>query len=220
MATKCDVADLSQALQHYEMQLPDDQIGKLSSYAELLWEWNEKLNLTRHTDVDKFVSRDVWDCWHLAKCLEQGEEVLDVGSGGGVPGLVLSILRPDLVVTVCDTVSKKARVLESMVNQLGLPVLVYDARAESLVDDLGFDSLVARAVGPLWKICRWFEDSWPMFGRLLTIKGPNWVNERGEARHKGLLQGVSLRKLTSYPMIGTESESVILQLSAEREESG
>ena len=83
-----------------------------SDIAQLLWEWNEKINLTRHTDYEKFVGRDLVDSLAFAEFLEQGEKVLDVGSGGGVPGVVLAIVRPDLKISLSDSVGKKAKVLE------------------------------------------------------------------------------------------------------------
>jgi 16S rRNA (guanine527-N7)-methyltransferase len=81
---------------------------------------------------------------------------------------------------------------------------------------LRFDTLVARAVGPLWKMCKWFRPHWHSIGCLLATKGPNWTLERSEARAKGLLDRVELRSVASYPMPGTHSESVILRLRAQR----
>ena len=71
----------------------------------------------------------------------------------------------------------------------------------------------ARGVGGrLAKLLRWFRPHWNALDRLLVLKGPAWVEERGEARHAGLLRDLALRKLTSYPLPGTESESVLLQI--------
>ena len=207
------VAELARAARELEIELTDDQLRQLAEYANRLWSWNARVNLTRHTDVNAFVQRDVWDSWQLAQCLEPQEEVLDVGSGGGVPGIVLAILRPDLQIVLCDSVSKKAKVLNDLVTHLHLPIPVYAARAEELVEEFRFDSLTARAVGPLPKLARWFQGRWHYFGRLLAVKGPKWVQERGEARHLGLMHGVRLRRIRTYPMPGTSSESVILQLS-------
>jgi 16S rRNA (guanine527-N7)-methyltransferase len=190
-------------------------VDQLDRYCGLVWDWNERLNLTRHTDYDKFVSRDLLDTVQIAKFLEPDEEVLDVGTGGGVPGVVLAIIRPDLQVSLCESVRKKAQAVDSMIETLELPVPVYADRAEKVLEDLRFDTLIARAVGPLWKMCTWFKHHWHQFDRLLAIKGPSWPEERGEARHRGLMHGVGLRKIASYPMPGTESESVILSLRGE-----
>ena len=193
-----------------------DQLARIDRYCALLWDWNSKLNLTRHTTFDTFVSRDVVDSLELAKLLSPNEEVLDVGSGGGVPGVLLAVLRGDLDITMCDSVQKKARVLASIASDLALPVAVHHCRAEQLLDDLRFDSVVARAVGPLWKVLKWFEPYWASIGRLLLIKGPKWVDERAEARDRGLLKKLDLRRAAVYPLEGTYSESVILQLVRQR----
>ena len=206
--------ELNELLQRHQIELPADQVEQLDRYCQLLWQWNERLNLTRHTDYEKFVSRDLVDTLQLSALLEPGQRVLDVGSGGGVPGVVLAILRPDLQVSVCESIGKKAQALDAIVSELHLPVTVYQARAEHLLPDFPFDVLTCRAVGPLWKICKWFAGHWSAFGRLLAIKGPRWVEERGEARHRGLMHGVELRKLATYETPGVGSENVILSLSS------
>jgi 16S rRNA (guanine527-N7)-methyltransferase len=203
---------LAEALQRQAIELPAGQTAKIEQYCGVLWRWNDRLNLTRHTDFDTFVSRDVVDTLQLSALLDTGEDILDVGSGGGVPGLLLAILRPDLEISLSDGVGKKAKALDAMVAELSLSIPVYQCRAEALLDDFRFAALTARAVGPLWKICSWFQPHWVSIGRLLLIKGPRWVEERREARERGLLSGIELRKVATYPMSGTHSESVILQL--------
>ena len=205
---------LAAALVRYGVALPAPQVVLLEQYCRRLWDWNAKLNLTRHTDYDKFVSRDLVDSLQISRLLESGRSVLDVGTGGGVPGVVLAVLRPDLRISLCESVGKKAHAVEDIVRGLGLAVPVYRERAEKVVEQTRFDVLVARAVGPLWKICKWFQPHWHQFGFLLAVKGPRWVEERGEARHRGLLGSVELRKAAGYQMPGTDSESVILKLWA------
>lgn len=209
-----DSDTLRLAIARYNLEVTEAQIGQLERYCRLLWEWNDRLNLTRHTTWDKFVARDLIDSFQLSQLLEAGQEVLDVGTGGGVPGIVLAILRDDLDISLCESVQKKARVVEEFVHQLELPCAVHAERAEKLLDDFRYDVLVARAVGPLWKMCKWFQHHWQDFGCLLAVKGPGWVDERAAARERGLLKEVSLRKVVAYPMPGTSSESVILRLEA------
>jgi len=209
---RTESATLVDALAVHEIEIESSCIAPLEAYCKLLWDWNEKINLTRHVSYDAFVARDLVDSIQLANLLAEGEEVLDFGSGGGVPGIPLAILRPDLDVTLCESVGKKAKVLESMAKELDLSMGVYNERAEKLLDDFRYDVLTARAVGPLWKICTWFQPHWHSIGRLLAIKGPRWPDERGEARHRGVLHGVEMRCVAKYPMWGTESESVILKL--------
>lgn len=208
---------LADALGAYGLQVPDEAFGPLDAYRESLWGWNEKLNLTRHTTYEKFVARDLFDTLRLSELLAPGERVLDVGSGGGVPGLPLAILRPDLDVSLCESVAKKANVLVAMVEQLELPVTVHAGRVEAVVEPKSgidpFDTLIARAVAPLWKFMRWLRPHPQGWGRLLLVKGPSWVEERGEARHRGLMKGYQLRRAAEYTTPATDAVTTVLQVS-------
>lgn len=197
--------------------LPAEAAGPLAAYAASLWVWNERLNLTRHTDVGRFVSRDVGDAAALLPHLAHGERVLDVGTGGGVPGVILAILRPDLRVELSESVAKKARAVGAIVGESGLTVPVHACAAQELVASRPagrdrFDTLVVRAVAPLAKLLGWFEPIAGSFGRLLVIKGPRWEEELAEARDKRLGKKVSIRRIASWPLRGTDNESVLLEI--------
>ncbi len=184
----------------------------LDRYCAVLWKWNEQLNLTRHTDYEKFVTRDVVDSLALEPFIDSGASVLDVGTGGGVPGIVLAIVRPDLDVTLCDSVAKKAKAVRAIVEEIGLQVGVIHEPAQEIVAREHFNVLVARAVAPLAKLLGWLATSFDRFDRLLIIKGPAWVEERNAAREAGLLRRLELRKLADYPLAGTDSQSVVLSV--------
>ena len=210
---------LASALSAQELEIPQSQIEQLDAYCRLLWDWNAKINLTRHTDYEKFVARDVIDSMQLANVLRAGEEILDVGSGGGVPGIPLAILRPDLKVSLSESIRKKSQVLNEMVESLGLEVAVYACRAEEVLDEFRFDSLVARAVGPLTKILTWLNPYWPSIGRLLAIKGPRWQDEVAEAARQLAQRKLIHAAIAQYRMPGTESDSVILEIRSESRET-
>jgi 16S rRNA (guanine527-N7)-methyltransferase len=204
--------ELRDALDRHGIDVPATCVDTMNRYCRLVWKLNESINLTRHTTYDLFVTRDVLDACQLAKLLEADEEILDVGTGAGVPGLLIAMLRSDVQVSVCESVGKKAAVVDSIIGELNLPVPVYAERAERVLDDFRFSSITARAVGPTWKILKWFQPHWQSIGRLLLIKGPQWVEERGEARHRGLLADLELRRVTSYPTPGRDADSVILSI--------
>ena len=114
--------DFSAALEANEIQLEEEVAQKLELYATTMWGLNESLNLTRHTSWDLFVSRDLRDCIQLAPLLGTGEEILDLGSGNGVPGIPLAILRPDVEVSLAESVAKRASALNEIIAELNLPV--------------------------------------------------------------------------------------------------
>jgi 16S rRNA (guanine527-N7)-methyltransferase len=208
--------EFQQALQKYDVNADElaseDVSERVQQYCVLLWHKNQQINLTRHTDWDKFVSRDLVDTLELSKLIGEGQEVLDVGSGGGVPGLLLAILRPDLEVSLAESVGKKALVLAEFAEALGVHVQVFNERAEKILTDFRYDVTTARAVGSISKMCTWFEDRWPYIGRLLATKGPGWVTERDEANEKGLLEGIQIEIAAQYPTPGMEWESYILDI--------
>lgn len=210
--SKSSDADLATVLASHGVGLPSEQVAMLQRYCVALWEWNEKINLTRHTDYEKFVTRDLVDSLTIAKFLEEGERVLDVGTGGGVPGILLAIVRPDLDVVLCESVGKKAMAVTDIVRQLGIDVAVLHARAEDVLSDQCFNTLVIRAVARLKKLLQWFKPHWSRFDRLLILKGPAWVDERGEARHFSLLNQLALRKLVDYSLPESGAQSVLLQI--------
>lgn len=216
-------ADLATAIAHaceqHGLDVPADMVPQLAAYATALWQWNERLNLTRHTDVERFVARDVADAVAISSHIAESERVLDVGTGGGVPGVLLAILRPDLEVELSDSVGKRAAAVEAIVQEAGLHLRVHARPAQQIVAETWFDSLVVRAVAPLVKLLGWFEPLSDRFGRMLVIKGPRWEAEKGEARHRGLLKRVRIRRIAAWPLHGTDSESVLLELQGRDQQS-
>jgi 16S rRNA (guanine527-N7)-methyltransferase len=202
--------NLQDALARDGIQMSAEAMEQLDAYRIALWGWNQKINLTRHTDFEKFVRRDVIDSLELAALLEPGESVLDMGTGGGVPGIIVAILRPDVQVDLCESVAKRANVVAQIVEALDLPVPVHHGRAEVHLGNQRYTSVMARAVAPLSKMLGWVSPHWDNVGRLLAVKGAKWVEERGEARHLGLMHGIGLRCVAKYKTPGLEAENVIL----------
>ena len=208
---------LADSLERHQISLPKIQIRKLEEYCRLLWDWNERVNLTRHTDYDKFVARDVVDSLALAEFLRPGERILDVGTGGGVPGIPLAILRPDLRIELCDSTGKKALAVSEMLQELRLDIPIHHAKADAVLTEKGrrFTTLTIRAVSRLVSLLRHLAPCWSSFDRMLLVKGPKWVEERGEARHHNLMTKIALRCLKTYSTQTADSasvESFILQL--------
>ncbi len=205
--------EFASSLSKYGYDLPSEQAERLETYVRSVWKWNEQINMTRHTTWDLFVGRDLRDCLRLSELIVTGEDVLDLGSGAGVPGIPLAILRSDVKVSLAESVGKRAKILDEMVTDLELPIAVYAARGEELLEDFRFTTVVCRAVGSLRKLCQWVEPHWSSIDRMLAIKGPKWVEERGEARHHGAMNGLQVRVADSYPLGDDDpGEGVILQI--------
>lgn len=144
-------------------------------------------NLLSPRGLEELPHRHIPECLSLARRLpadEQRRRLLDVGSGGGFPGLVIAIARPDLDVTLLEATTKKARFLETTAASLGLPVAVLNDRAEELTSTLagGFDLVTARAVAPLPRLLGWTLPFLRRDGALYAVKGERWAEELEEAR--------------------------------------
>ena len=209
----------SGALRRHGISLSTSKVRRFDEYCKLLWDWNARLNLTRHTDYEKFVSRDLVDALALAEFLRAGERVLDVGTGGGVPGVPLAILRPDLRIELCDSTGKKTMAVSEILREMKLDIPVWHAKVETLFSKREkserFTTLVIRAVSRLANLLRMVAPHWTRFDRLLLVKGPRWLEERGEARHHNLMNKLALRCLKTYPTKAADDkivESAILQI--------
>ena len=212
------MTELEANLQKFGIEIDSNLLPQFDLYCQSLWAFNKRLNLTRHTDYEKFVSRDLVDTMELSKLIPEGKSVLDIGSGGGVPGITLAILRPDLEITLCDSTGKKTAALDQIAECLSLEVEIYNARAEVLLEDFRYDFSTARAVGPLRKIGLWLTDVWLNVGTLLAIKGPNWTEEKAVAESANLLNNVDVKLAATYPTPGEDWESVILALKLKKSE--
>ena len=203
--------------QQLGLALPDKVMPDLAAYAKSLWSWNDRLNLTRHTDVQQFVERDITDTSAICPHLIPNERVLDVGTGGGVPGVILAILRNDLTVELSDTSKKRITALEAILDEVGLPLTIHHQSAQQVALNASsrnhsFDALVVRAVAPLEKLLTWFEPISSSYGRLLVIKGPRWEADKQQARHRGFLKKVTARRIATWPIPRSDIESVLLEI--------
>lgn len=206
------IAELTAEIRKCHLDIDDVYVSQLCDYCRVLWKWNAKINLTRHTTVEAFAGRDLLDTVRLREHIPQHASVMDVGSGGGVPGIPLSILRPDLSITLAESVVKKAKTLKAIVKSLELPIEVIPKRAEDVLKTTQFDFLTVRAVAGLRKLLFWFQQQSGQFEQMLLIKGPNWMREHAEAVDDGLMQGVAIQVLETYRPPGHDSDSVVLSL--------
>ncbi len=207
-----DVQQLLRVIAAHQLSITDEQAARLAHYCRLLWDWNSRLNLTRHTDWDLFVTRDLLDTIELSRYVPKDSTVMDVGSGGGVPGIVLAILRPDLKIALCESIGKKATALQAIVKALRLPIVVHADRAETILKKHRFQVITVRAVGSISKLLTWFGQVWKSVGQMLLIKGPRWTEEFEEAKSEGLLNRLKLEPIAAWPTPGRDGQSVLLQI--------
>ncbi|NLJ08412.1 MAG: 16S rRNA (guanine(527)-N(7))-methyltransferase RsmG [Sphingobacteriales bacterium] len=149
----------------YFPELDDNQIALLLKYHDLLLEWNQKINLISRKDTDNIILHHLIHSLALKKIfsLKPGMKVADIGTGGGLPGIPLSIVFPESYFTLIDSIGKKIEALKDITSRLGITnISLLHARAEKIT--MKFDVIIGRAVAPV-------ESFAATVGHLLTSQG-------------------------------------------------
>jgi 16S rRNA (guanine527-N7)-methyltransferase len=174
-------------------------------YAELLATEGVLRGLIGPREAPRLWDRHLLNCAVLEQLVRQRAALADVGSGAGLPGLVLAIARPDLTVTLVEPLLRRTRFLEEAIVVLGLEgqVEVLRGRAEDFGGDRTFDVVTARAVAPLDRLARWCLPLVAPGGELLAMKGASASAEAQSA-------GAALRTLGCPPPVVIELGAGVL----------
>jgi 16S rRNA (guanine527-N7)-methyltransferase len=194
--------------------LTDDQHAKLARYLDLLIAANATMNLTRITDRPAAEVQHVGDALTILPFLPGGEiTVVDVGTGGGVPGIPLAIARPDARVVLVEATKKKAAFLSTAVLELGLAnVRVVAERAEEVAHGgrrESFDVAVARAVATMAWLAEWCLPLVRKEGKVLCMKGPRVADELPLAKKAIKLGGGGEVVIHPIELPGTEHRVIV-----------
>jgi len=153
------------------IELSPEQAAKLVRHLDLMDEWGERMNLTAIRDREQQITKHVLDSLSVLPYLHGGR-VADVGSGAGFPGIPLAIAAPEVHFALIESTGKKCRFLEHVRDALGLVnVEIVQARAEAWKPEVRYDTVLARAVGPLADLVRFAGLLVAGDGRLLAMKG-------------------------------------------------
>ena len=197
------------AAMHLDVSLA--QQDKLMDYLALMFKWNAVYNLTSLRDPMQMVTHHLLDSLAAVPAFAKAHNVLDVGSGGGLPGIVLAIVRPDMKVSMIDTVHKKTAFLTQVKAELSLTnVTVYTARVEQLQVSDKFDVITSRAFADLSDFVNWSSHLLADGGRYIALKGvaPKDEQERLPAEWK-----VTGLEPLQVPRLGAERHLVHIERS-------
>lgn len=160
-----------------------DRLPLAEAYAAMLATDGVVRGLIGPREAPRLWDRHLLNCAVLGEAIPQGVSVCDVGSGAGLPGLVLAIARPDLRITLVEPLLRRTTFLEEVVDQLGLTqVTVQRGRAEEVKERHGFDVVTSRAVAPLERLLQWSMPLVAPEGALVAMKGSSVEAEIEVAR--------------------------------------
>jgi 16S rRNA (guanine527-N7)-methyltransferase len=208
-------AQLDQGLAALGIRLPQPAQEKLLAYAALLYKWNKTYSLTAMREQDKAVSHHLLDSLAVLPFVPDGT-LLDVGSGGGMPGIPLAIARPELQVALLDSNSKKTAFLRQAAIELGLPnISVHCGRVEQYHPANGFAAITSRAFSEL-------SDFVGLSRHLLAPNG-QWLAMKGIWPHEEigrLPQDIAVDAVHRLAVPGVEGERHLVVMSRPAKHQG
>jgi 16S rRNA (guanine527-N7)-methyltransferase len=209
-------AEIAAGARELGLQLTDDQAGRLARYAALLVRWNSVHNLTAISSPGSILSHHLLDSLAVLApidviCAESGTSLLDIGSGGGLPGIPLAIARPQWHVTLVDKVQKKVAFLMQARLELGLlNVDCVHARVEALQGPR-FDVIVSRAFSSLVDFVEVSRHLLAPGGWWAAMKGTHPTAELDDLQSRAPdVRVVDVVKL-HVPRVGAERHLILLQ---------
>lgn len=193
-----------------------DMIERFEIYAELLVEWNKKMNLTAITKPEEIAIKHYIDSLMILKYhpITNKIRLADVGSGAGFPGIPLLIVRPDIEMTMIDSLNKRLNFLNTVLNELGLNARLVHLRGE----DAGrqkeyrqqFDIVTARAVAHMRELSEYTLPLLKLGGTMISMKGPQIKKEIEESKKAINMMGGKISKIETYEIEKAGERSLIL----------
>lgn len=198
---------LMQATEPYNIIMEGKLLSQFETYYQLLTEWNEKINLTAITDPEGVAVKHFADSLTFFECIHTVPEcasLLDVGTGAGFPGVVIKIVRPDIKLTLLDSLNKRFLFLRELLNQLGLDATFVQGRAEEYGQDIemreSYDFVVSRAVARLNVLSEYCLPFTRLSGHFVAFKGGDCADEVRDAAKAIQTLGGKLTKVHSFEL--------------------
>lgn len=195
------------------MQIDNNKIEQLYNYMNLLLEWNEKINLTAITDPEEVILKHFIDSITIEKYIQNNNKLVDVGTGAGFPGIPLNIVKNDVNYTLVDSLNKRIKFLDEVINTLNLKnIESMHSRAEDFAKDNRekFDIATSRAVAALNVLLEYLLPLIKVGGICICMKGSN-VQDEIELSKKALeVLGGRIEKVEHIVLPGSDIERNIV----------
>ena len=214
--------ELKNTAKQIEIELTDKQIEKYYNYMNLLLKWNEKINLTAIVEPKEIILKHFVDSLTIAKYVKENDNMVDVGTGAGFPGIPLKIMNQNKKITLVDSLNKRINFLNEVCKEISLEnIQCIHARAEELASDLeyreNYETVVSRAVARLNVLIEYMLPFVKKGGLCICMKGPNIDRELEEAKNAIKVLGGKIKSVESFflPDSDIERNVIIIEKVAE-----
>ena len=219
-----DTKILTEGCKDFGISLTEKQTEQFLEYYKLLIEWNEVMNLTAITEFEEVLSKHFVDSCALGKAVSmEGEKrLLDVGTGAGFPGIPLKIVYPELEVVLLDSLNKRVKFLNAVIENLGLTgITAIHGRAEDIAkqkeDREGFDLVVSRAVANLSSLSEYCLPFVKTGGMFVPYKSGSVDTELSEASRAIKVLGGEYRDTVRFELPGTDIDRTLVVIEKVKE---
>ena len=200
--------ELLYKMKKIDIELTEKQEKQFYNYMNLLIEWNNKINLTAITEPKEIILKHFVDCATINKFIDENK-VLDIGTGAGFPGIPLKIINEDLEITLADSLNKRIKFLDIVIETLELnKIETIHARAEELAKNKkyreSYDIVVSRAVAALNVLLEYTTPFIKVGGKVICMKGNNVEEEIKESKNAIKILGTKMLPVEKVVLPDTE----------------
>lgn len=198
------------------ISLSDDQLRKFEKYKDMILEWNEKINLTAITEVNEIISKHFVDSLSICKYINEGDSVIDIGTGAGFPGIPLKIYFEDKIdLTLVDSLNKRVIFLQEVIKEIEMTnVKAIHFRAEDLSKKAEhreiYNKVVSRAVAAMPILCEYTIPLVKIQGKVICMKGPNFEEELKESTKEIENMGCSVEKIDKIELKSGDRNIILI----------
>ncbi|WP_303863655.1 16S rRNA (guanine(527)-N(7))-methyltransferase RsmG [Alkalibaculum bacchi] len=210
---------LVSTLNQLNIPIEDEQADALLSFMEILLEANKHINLTSITEPEDFILKHIVDSLIMLSkdYVKEGIKVLDLGTGGGFPGIPLKILYPEIQITLVDSVGKKLKFIDDAARNLGIKVELVHERAEILGKNKKYrekyDIVISRAVANMQTLSELCLPLVKVDGLMIASKGPKYNEELDAAKNAMKILGGQVKSIEdcTIPIAELERHVIIIE---------
>lgn len=196
-------------LKELDLKLEKNQIEQFYNYMQILIEWNEKMNLTAITEEKEIIIKHFIDSLTIYKYLSNEKSIIDVGTGAGFPGIPIKILKPEMEIVLLDSLNKRVKFLEEVINKLELKnIVAVHGRAEDFGKNINyrekFDVVTSRAVANLPTLLEYLAPFVKVNKKCICMKGQDVEEELKKAKKAIDLFGLKVQEMDTFLLPRTD----------------